>query len=164
MGKFYHLFYLSNLLGVNLQSGALLVRTEEQINEADDQKECYYSADTESTGGDQRTDLIYTQGYHICQTALISDSDPEPSGIVHLTLDRTHSCEARCAQQVECQESITACYGEGSGHVRIYGTFACAVEDTHSTYDVLLCYQTGDGCNGCLPVTEALRMKIHARH
>ena len=56
MGKFYHLFYLSNLLGVNLQSGALLVRTEEQINEADDQKECYYSADTESTGGDQRTD------------------------------------------------------------------------------------------------------------
>ena len=73
MGKFYHLFYLCSLLGVNLQSGALLVRTEEQINEADDQKECYYSADTESTGGDQRTDLIYTQGYHICQTALIQN-------------------------------------------------------------------------------------------
>ena len=33
MGKFYHLFYLCSLLGVNLQSGALLVRTEEQVND-----------------------------------------------------------------------------------------------------------------------------------
>ena len=44
-----------------------------------------------------------------------------------------------------------------SCHVSIYGTLACAVEDTHRTYDVLFSYQTGDGCNSCLPVTEALR-------
>ena len=49
MSEFPFLCYF--LLGVNFQSGALLVRTEEQVDEADYQQECYNSSDTKSAGG-----------------------------------------------------------------------------------------------------------------
>ena len=41
--------------------------------------------------------LRQSSGNNVSQTTLISDCKPEPLCIVHLSLDCSHSCEARCA-------------------------------------------------------------------
>ena len=91
------LFCLYSTLYVYVQSPALLVRTEQQINESDHTKECYDCTESKMSGCDQCTDLIDAHGNNVSQTTLISDCEPEPLCIVHLSLDCSHSCEARCA-------------------------------------------------------------------
>ncbi len=53
---------------------------------------------------DEFCNPIDHQSRHIGKYRLITDSEPEPLLIVHLTLDGAHSGKTRSAQQIEHQE------------------------------------------------------------
>ena len=55
----------------------------------------------------QCTNLINAKGNYISKTTLITDCKPEPFCVVHLSLDCTHSREARSAKKIEYQESVS---------------------------------------------------------
>ena len=78
-------------------------------NKSNDEQNSNYRSDSKTAADEQVTDLINAQGYNIGKQCLISDCSKKPFGIVHLTFDCTHCCEARCAQKVEYQERIS-CY------------------------------------------------------
>ncbi len=104
-------------------------------------------------------ELEYHKCNYISKQALITDCEPEPLDVVHLSLDSTHSCKARSTEKVEEKERETAETCE-------CGTDFCPstrIKDTHCTNDVFLSNKTCDRCNGCLPVAPAERCKIHAR-
>ena len=113
-----------------VQSLTLFIRTSQQVNECYNNCDRHNRPDTESGSCEQSADLIYNQRYQICKTALISDCCPEPFCIVHFTFDRTHSCEARCTQQVECQEGISAYCCESCSHGCVNACVSASVKES----------------------------------
>lgn len=94
--------------GTVLEEGELTILVK-QIYKSNDEQNSNYRSDSKTAADEQVTDLINAQGYNIGKQCLISDCSKKPFGIVHLTFDCTHCCEARCAQKVEYQERIS-CY------------------------------------------------------
>ena len=92
---------------IRLQRIAFLVWSEQHVDKSYNDQCCNDHTNTECSGCDQSSDLVNAQGYKICKTTLISDCEPEPFCTVHLTLDCSHCCEARCTQKVEYQEGIS---------------------------------------------------------
>ena len=79
----------------------------------------------------------------VCETAFPADSSPCPLAAVHLSADGTHSCEARSAEKVECEERETCDRCECCTDSCICIT-SSTIEDTECTDDVLLCDESRD--------------------
>lgn len=137
---------------------ALLVRLSEHIYcKAEDNNgndEAYNTENAVNSSCEEVAEAVYNKCSSVSKSALIADRDPEPLGVVHLTLDSAHCCEAGCAEEVEDKEGHTAYGSECCTHCGIYGLVSAAVENAEGTNDVFLCNKTCDSCNGCLPVAQ----------
>ena len=56
---------------------------------------------------------------------LLAKLETDDKGGVHLSLDSTHSCEARSTEKIECKECISAYYCKCSCHIGIYCSLTC---------------------------------------
>ena len=104
------------------------------------------------------------QSRHIGKYRLITDSEPEPLLIVHLALDGAHSGEARRAEQVERQEGQSCRRSKGIREIApdfgtVFRNLCKSVENSESTYYVLLGYQACDRCHCRLPLAPSQRNK-----
>ena len=144
-------------LYVHRKSLAFFIGSYQKVDETDHKKDGHYRSDTKTAAGKEITQLIDTKRNHISKSALITDRGPEPFHVVHLSLDRTHSCEARCTQEVKYQERISCDLGHAACQlspnlITIFCHFSKSKENTKGTYYVFFCDQTGNGCNCHLPV------------
>ena len=107
---------------------------------------------------EESAELVYHKSDAVCEYALVCDCECCPLTIVHFTFDSTHSCEARCAEEVEYEEGV-ACYACKYACECVVNIAGTAIEDTHCTNDVFLSNKTCDGRNCCLPCTPSERLE-----
>ena len=104
--------------------------------------------------GNSTANLIDAQRCQISETALITDREPCPLGVVHLSLDSADRREAGCAQKVEYQEAVTCqrrhlCLEICPDFFAGFGYFSAVfIQDTKCSDDILFCDQTGNGRQG----------------
>ena len=107
-------------------------------------------------------ELVDDERYKISKAALITDCEPGPLCVVHLTLDCTDCRKARCAQEVERKERIAADHREVGSHVAVNRAVTAAIEDTKRTDNVLLRNKTGDGSTAACQLPQPSGAKIQA--
>ena len=95
---FFDLYVLRKLccLGVLLEEEHI-DHTDEDCNRNDD-------SDNVCLADEDVTELSYHKSDAVCKAALVSDCEPSPFSVVHLTLDSTDCCEAGSAKKVKYEE------------------------------------------------------------
>ena len=81
-----------------------LIRTNQHIDHECDKSYCKDESDNVNISCEQAAQLIDDERYCISEYALITNCEQCPLCVVHLSLHSTDSCEARCAEEIECEE------------------------------------------------------------
>ena len=134
----------------------LLIRTDEHPNHKSEYNNCGNYADNIYVSCEQTAELVDHQRDRVGKSALISDGELRPLGVVHLTTNGADSGKARCAEQVEHKERISGDTAESFGK-RCIDRAGAAVQNTHRADDVFLCHKSRDRRNSCLPRSPAER-------
>ena len=146
------------------QLGRFLVRTHEHPDHSGKHRNGKDKTDNVDISGEETAELVDHKSDAVCKAALITDSEPCPLCVVHLTLDSADSREAGCAEEVEYEEGITRDAVEGRRDILVNGPVAASVEDAERTDNVFLCDKSRDGCHGSLPVAPAERLEDPGDH
>ena len=97
---------LSDCLSSHCKGCGFFVGAEQQIEHSGYDRKTDDKAKYIHVSCKETADLIDGKGYAICKQALVADCKPCPLSTVHFPLNSADGCKARCAQKVECQETV----------------------------------------------------------